>query len=265
MGKSDILYGKIAYILFNLPEQVIPLAIYRTNKLSNLKNTHPYVITNPSPNSYLTNGDEIICIGKTSFFQDVIVDEFHRENDSIFSDSEEEELKLLNRSLFDNNEEEKIMDLSDEEFFQNFTKELKEMRELAGENLEFKENVELFFKIVEENKFIDEGSSILLDTLRNIKKNYTINNKLINIHSKTLKQNLIQQKTFRNEEFKGREFDSYSGRTKSLSCRKEPDFKIRNFLDRKESNRNHVILNVDNEKFSFRKERSVDFIRFTKR
>jgi len=265
MGKSDILFGKIAYILFNLPEQVIPLAIYRTNKLGNLKNTHPYVVTNPNPNSYLTKGDEIICIGKTSFFQDVIVDEFHRENDTIFSESEEEDLKLFNRSQFENNEEDKFMDLSDEEFFQNFTKELKEMREMAGENLEFKENVELFFKMVEENKFIDEGSSILLSTLRNIKKNYTINNKLINLHSKTLRQNLIQQKTFRNEEIEGREFNTYNRRTKSLSYRKEPDFKIRKFIDRKESHRNHVVLNVDNEKFSFRKERSVDFIGFTKR
>jgi len=128
IGKEKIFYGELVYMIYNLLDQIIPLAIYRTNCLEELKNVHRYVVTNPSYNTVMTEGDEIICIGKTGYFEAGILEEFNKENDSLFLSDENESDQENNPEKEEEIEEKRMMTLTDIEFFNKCMDEIKKLR-----------------------------------------------------------------------------------------------------------------------------------------
>ena len=116
IGKDKILFGEVAYLLYNLREQIIPIGMYRNNLSNELGNLHHYVITNPNLNMYINDGDEVICIGKTSFFDKNNFDENNNTNKlKLFI--QKNEINVENDSPIKIIGEEISLNLSIEDFF----------------------------------------------------------------------------------------------------------------------------------------------------
>ena len=124
-GNKKILYCEIIKVFMSLPEPLLCCGVYR-GILKELKNTTRFIMTNPDKNSVIYPGDEIICIGQSSYFS----------KDSIFIKemiTEEDRFNMkeglhLNINLQNTSTDDNFKDLDDNEFFEMFKNEFTSLK-----------------------------------------------------------------------------------------------------------------------------------------